>query len=270
MSTYFSIGEMSRLHNISIQTLRHYDKIGLLEPAFIKEDSGYRYYSIEQFIKIDLIKHYKTIGISLEEIKEIMSKDMTKEVILSIIDKQKRIVHSKIEQLNLIRNHINFIEKRVHSTDDVEIVAKLENERTLIKYDCISNNQDELEVNIRRALLDAEANYGLLNLELTFTTCYKAIKSGGKVVYKNIMLYTRESPCVYESKIEKLQKGFYLTMNYDDSYINNFKYYKKFIDYINENNINVCGDIYEFSIMPRVGVDGKEKTLTQLHIRLNS
>ena len=39
METNFSIGEMSKLHNISVQTLRHYDKIGLLKPSYINEKS---------------------------------------------------------------------------------------------------------------------------------------------------------------------------------------------------------------------------------------
>ena len=53
MSTHFSIGEISRLHNLSIQTLRYYDKIGLLKPAYINKETNYRYYTIEQFVKID-------------------------------------------------------------------------------------------------------------------------------------------------------------------------------------------------------------------------
>ena len=37
MKKYFTIGEMSKLHNISIETLRHYDRFGILKPEYINE-----------------------------------------------------------------------------------------------------------------------------------------------------------------------------------------------------------------------------------------
>ena len=50
MKKYFSIGEMSKLYNISIETLRHYDRIGILKPEYINKKTGYRYYSTKSFI----------------------------------------------------------------------------------------------------------------------------------------------------------------------------------------------------------------------------
>ena len=52
MKKYFTIGEMSKLHNISIETLRHYDRFGILKPEYINEKTGYRYYSTKSFITI--------------------------------------------------------------------------------------------------------------------------------------------------------------------------------------------------------------------------
>lgn len=53
MSKKFSIGEMSKLHKISIQTLRYYDQIGLFKPVHVDQESNYRYYSIDQFSQLD-------------------------------------------------------------------------------------------------------------------------------------------------------------------------------------------------------------------------
>ena len=43
-----TIGQMTKLNNITEQTLRLYDKIGLLKPHIINKENGYRYYSIKQ------------------------------------------------------------------------------------------------------------------------------------------------------------------------------------------------------------------------------
>lgn len=72
MSTIFTIGEIAKLFNISTQALRLYDRIDLLKPAYINEETGYRYYSIGQFVNLECIKRCKAMGFSLEEIKDLL------------------------------------------------------------------------------------------------------------------------------------------------------------------------------------------------------
>ena len=66
-----------------------------------------------------------------------------------------------------------------------------------------------------------------------------------------------------------LPKGEYITLNFDDDYNDTSKYYKKIIEYIDKNNIEVSGDFYEIYIMTRVGNDGKERSLGQIQILKN-
>jgi len=47
----FKIGDFSKLSSISIRMLRHYDKVELLQPVKVDEQSGYRYYSADQLKK---------------------------------------------------------------------------------------------------------------------------------------------------------------------------------------------------------------------------
>ena len=69
MKNLFSIGELSKLQNISRQTLIFYDKIGLFCPAYVNPENGYRYYSAAQLDFLDTICIMKRIGFSLDEIK---------------------------------------------------------------------------------------------------------------------------------------------------------------------------------------------------------
>jgi DNA-binding transcriptional MerR regulator len=70
MKNQFSIGEMAKLHNTTIKTLRYYDEIGLLKPIQIDKNNGYRYYSTEQFEQLNTIHYLKELGFSLKEIGE--------------------------------------------------------------------------------------------------------------------------------------------------------------------------------------------------------
>jgi len=75
MNSLLSIGKMAEINDISIQRLRHYDKIGLLSPAYVKENSNYRYYDTSQCRILDTIQELQYMGLSLEEIKNLFEKD---------------------------------------------------------------------------------------------------------------------------------------------------------------------------------------------------
>ena len=65
------IGEFSRLMQTTVKTLRHYEQIGLLLPDEVDEATGYRYYRMEQMLRLNAIKDLKSLGFSLDEIKDI-------------------------------------------------------------------------------------------------------------------------------------------------------------------------------------------------------
>ena len=62
------IGEFSRLSQVTVKTLHHYDDLGLLRPAHIDQETGYRYYTVEQLPRIHRIMAIKELGLSLEQI----------------------------------------------------------------------------------------------------------------------------------------------------------------------------------------------------------
>lgn len=69
------IGEFSRLMQTTVKTLRHYEQIGLLLPDEVDEVTGYRYYRMEQMQRLNAIKDLKSLGFSLDEIKDIYDDD---------------------------------------------------------------------------------------------------------------------------------------------------------------------------------------------------
>lgn len=74
--SYYSIGEVSKLANVSIKALRYYDKIDLFKPAYVDPDTNYRYYTDSQLYHLDLIKSLKYIGTPLEEMKKAQELEM--------------------------------------------------------------------------------------------------------------------------------------------------------------------------------------------------
>lgn len=68
----FKIGEFSRLCFVTVKTLRHYEKMGLLKPMEVDSWTGYRYYGVEQMEELHHILELKRIGLSLEEIRDLI------------------------------------------------------------------------------------------------------------------------------------------------------------------------------------------------------
>lgn len=88
MSQYMSIGKVSKLKNVSIKSLRYYDQIGILKPAFVNTETNYRYYTKDQLYLLDAITVCIKLGIPL--------KDLNNYVENSSINLQKLLYDGKI------------------------------------------------------------------------------------------------------------------------------------------------------------------------------
>jgi DNA-binding transcriptional MerR regulator len=69
----FGIGEFARLGTVSVRTLRHYDEIGLLCPAQVDPDTGYRSYSAAQLGQLNRIVALKELGLSLPQVRLLLA-----------------------------------------------------------------------------------------------------------------------------------------------------------------------------------------------------
>lgn len=63
-----SIGEFAKLRGVSVKSLRYYERVGALKPAYVNEESGYRYYSINQLSDLDMVITFIELGVPLKEI----------------------------------------------------------------------------------------------------------------------------------------------------------------------------------------------------------
>lgn len=96
-----SIGEFSKICEVSTKTLRYYDEIGLIRPNEINPENGYRYYSINQLKKMLLINRLKSYQFSLEEIKAILEldEDQFEEKLCSALHRKSKEVQNRLSAL---------------------------------------------------------------------------------------------------------------------------------------------------------------------------
>lgn len=104
--TLFTIGEFAQKSGITLRTLRYYDKIGLLKPCSHNE-IGHRLYSEQDFARLQKILTLKFIGLSLEEITNIMQYDITDMNFKKSLELQKEIIENKIQHIIMIKKAID-------------------------------------------------------------------------------------------------------------------------------------------------------------------
>lgn len=75
MKNYFTISEFAKFRNININSLRYYEKIGFLTPAYIDPNTKYRYYTSGQLNELDTIIMCTDYGIPLKNLKNYLSKE---------------------------------------------------------------------------------------------------------------------------------------------------------------------------------------------------
>lgn len=72
MTTKLTIGDFSRMTHLSVKALRHYHETGVLEPAGVDPDSGYRLYAPNQVTTAQVIRRFRDLGMPLEQVKAVL------------------------------------------------------------------------------------------------------------------------------------------------------------------------------------------------------
>ena len=107
--TKLKIGEFSRLMQVTVKTLRHYEQKGLLLPDEVDKWTGYRYNSINQMQKLQTIRDLQRLGFSLDEIKELFEDNSH---IPSIRQLKKKIKETETQLKKLIARRNRLLDWR--------------------------------------------------------------------------------------------------------------------------------------------------------------
>lgn len=75
MKKYFSVGEAAKAAQMTSETLRHYDRIGLVKPSKKDQWTNYRYYTEQDIVRLNTVKALQMMDLPLRQIKEVLEYD---------------------------------------------------------------------------------------------------------------------------------------------------------------------------------------------------
>ena len=228
----YKIGEFSTLNHITIKTLRYYDEIGLLKPSIVDKYTGYRYYSNNQINDINNIKYYKELGLSLEEIKDLLNNNNK-----NVLNNKKNDITKQIIELN---NQLNRLNNIIENNKKIELIPYI-NKPIVCKKITLKNKNDYfLEIDkVKKEII--EAGYTPIDriisyLEIGFVDENIDTLVGYTVKEKVRHQHNNDSliELFGQLKNEKTLVG-------HDDMKNIESLYSEMIKYANENNIQIRG-----------------------------
>lgn len=92
------ISEFARTGNVTVRALRFYDQVGLLSPAHVVPENGYRLYSPAQFAQLSQIQTFKDMGFSLHEIRELLQRHLTPQELRTVLQQRREVLRKRLRE----------------------------------------------------------------------------------------------------------------------------------------------------------------------------
>lgn len=141
MKDYFSVGEAAKAVHITGETLRHYDRIGLVKPSKKDAFTNYRYYTEQDIVRINTVRALQQMDLPLQKIKEVLEFDDLEKIIAFLTEAEKKadekislLQHSK-EKIQLAKSGYESKVPVQHHTEG--IVIKHFHERVIMLSDTL-------------------------------------------------------------------------------------------------------------------------------------
>ncbi len=168
-----SIGQMAELNHVSEQTLRLYDKEGLLVPRCVDPVTGYRYYHIIQSAKLDLIQNMKVYGMTLRQIRSFLDSN-DPAALRALLSEQAASIEERIRQLrrsqSAITRTLDNYRRYEAMPRNGEIFLEYIPERRIFRYSCDVNYFDQDESGYEYMLRQMKTNLVANNMPLSYFT----------------------------------------------------------------------------------------------------
>ena len=116
---YYTSGEFAKMAHISVRTVRYYDKQNILKPSYVNE-SGARFYSDEDFVRLQQILLLKYLGFSLEEIRNMTVGELDRQMLRNSLRLQLKLVKDQIEQMQMVEQAIEDTADAIDKNQEID------------------------------------------------------------------------------------------------------------------------------------------------------
>ena len=267
----FSTGELAKLCNISRKTLLFYDKLGLIVPALIDQENGYRYYARRQLTTLGLIITLRNINVPLGDIQNYL-KHKSAENYEELLAKQDSLIEQSIYSLMQMRQELAYQIQAIKSIHKIVlnkfIINEDEEEYLFLSKSLPKKSSMKSRNKIYGLHFSELQNYmNFSNYMTGYVIDYDAVTKCKEIYIKNF--YHNLSHKLDTDKLFVKPKGTYLSF-YSKGIFCTYGKEKLFLmqKYIEKNHLTAEGDFFLTQIKNYWITDIAEEYITKLSIKL--
>jgi DNA-binding transcriptional MerR regulator len=260
MATEFSIGQMAKLFATSVKTLRYYADTDLLPPARIDSHTGYRYYTIAQFERLNSIFYLKKLGLSLAEIKNNLAAP-DRDSLIGQLQQQQTSITQQIAALQRVQHHL---QQRIDALStitefDLPYLETIPARACLRLSVPITSNQD-LELALRQFDPQALADATL------FSGGVGVIRSLASIVAQDFETISAIFVLTDETVADSLHGGSFATFNFNGDHDHVAPAYKQLLAFVKAHHLQITGDAIERTLIDQDVSADPDDYCTQIQI----
>lgn len=265
-----SITKLAKLRKLTSETLRFYDRIGLIKPTYVDPKTNYRYYSIRQYEKLGTIRELRQLGMSINEIVDYFT-DRNFKKSIEILERHQKLLNQEIKEKmrlgKILSSKIHFLHELPSSPVTNVVSEQILPERYMITFGEPAGGP-------------YEHAFAIANLEWHLNETAPILASDRVGVYADEALlkksehYIPSSPFILVEKNEILSKlrkvipaGLYLCMYYRGGGLE--EYHESFEilnDYIKAHNMSLNGMIFQIYKIDVTLTSEPNETLMEIHV----
>ncbi|MGI6153676.1 MAG: MerR family transcriptional regulator [Christensenellaceae bacterium] len=256
MKNYFRINEISKLYGISPDTLRYYEKLGLLSPA--RSENGYRLYGLKDMWRLNVIRDLRALDIPMESIRAYLINRSTSTT-HELLTRELSLLDTQIENLTRLKNDVKTrlqtIDRALSQPCGV-IEQAFFSERRYFSIREGYTEDEQMDMLIRR-LLNRTKEYSVIGNNRIGSFVSPDQKSS--IPYTGVFMISKNGNEVFPA-------GTYLTVTHKGDINENSRYIPLLFEYASANGLTPIGELIELLWVDIHTASDRREHLTELQL----
>ncbi len=267
-SARFKIGQVSRLFHVSISTLRHYDKIGLVQPEYTDQKTGYRYYGVKQFEALNTIRYLRALDVPLEQIAAFLQNRDTDKIYQLLLWQQQEVKRRQQELWRIERKISHRLEQLSDALeskfDVVTVVVKPLRRMAYLKEYLLPKSYLDLEHSIRQ-LEEKESGTAAFLGKVGLGISKERLQKGQYQPYDSVFIILDEEDS-FQHNILCLPEETCVIVRFQGSHESAARYYEMLMEYIRSRHYTIVGFSKEITMVDYGLTNDSSKFVTEIQI----
>lgn len=264
----YTISEISRLFGIGIDSLRYYERLGIISPQ--RGANGYRLYELDDMYKLSLIKDLRRLDMPMKQIKTYLDHQSLATTRALLSDEARLLqerIHELEDDLRAVRDHARALEDAAtHPVDAIELVSRPQ--RRCVELSARIERDAEMDFLIQRLHRQYEPilpHVGML--EIGGALSVKDLDAGRANVYSSVFFVLEGHGGGEGAEADfTLDAGTYLVLRYRGPYEQNGAAYRRLLAHAAGHGMAVAGAPYEFYEVDNRDTARPEEYLTRVEL----